>query len=279
MGKGARLRRERDEVVRGVQNHKEARREAAERGATEGKRRGCLFCRQSDGGFSSVEHILPESLGNKSIVLPTGVVCDRCNNGALANIDEALGGFFPIEMMKTWHGIPSKAGKLPAFKFDNGTMRCRSPGDLFLALDSAKGQPEAAVPSPPGQASFAFSASRRKDTNPRRLRNVQRALLKIAVEFSWLDLGEDVVLGPDFDHARERVLSSHHDGYLVYPEKVQPREEIEVRYLPAKRSSDGHPLVGVGASFWGIPLFTDSLFAEPQRELPPGWNLHRFAAV
>jgi hypothetical protein len=279
MGKGARLRRERGEVVSVAAAHKEARRKAAERGAAEGEQRGCLFCRQSDGGFSSAEHILPESLGNKTVVLPAGVVCDRCNNGTLANIDEALGGFLPIEMMKTWQGIPSKAGKLPEFKFDNGTMRCRAPGDLFLALDSAKGQPGAPPPTPPSQASFAFSASRRKDTNPRRLRNVQRALLKMAVEFAWLDLGEEVALGPDFDPARERVLSSHHGGYLIYPEKVLPREEIEIQYMPAKRSSDGHPLVGVGASFWGIPIFTDSLFSEPQREFPSGWNVHRFAAV
>jgi hypothetical protein len=278
MGKGTRLRLERTEAARATQAQRDARREAAKQGAEEGRRRGCLFCRQSNGGFTSVEHILPESLGNKDVVLPVGVVCDRCNNGVLASIDQALGGFLPIEMMKTWHGIPSKSGKLPEFKFDNGSMRCRRPGDLFLMLDSAKGQPEAPTP-PAGQASFAFSAARRRDTTPRRLRDVQRALLKMAVEFAWLDLGEDQALGSSFDHARERVLSSGHGGYIVYPEKVQPREEIEVQYMPAKRTSDGHPLVGVAASFWGIPIFTDSLFSEPQRELPPGWNVHRFSSV
>src|ERR1700755_1925849 len=73
--------------------------------AEEGRARGCLICRRSDGGFSSVEHILPESIGNTEKILPVGVVCDRCNHGPLSQIDRALGGFLPIEMMRTWHGI------------------------------------------------------------------------------------------------------------------------------------------------------------------------------
>jgi hypothetical protein len=40
------------------------RAEARVKGAAEGKRRGCLFCRQTDAPFDSVEPIFPESLGN-----------------------------------------------------------------------------------------------------------------------------------------------------------------------------------------------------------------------
>jgi hypothetical protein len=39
----------------------------------------CIFCK-SDGPFTSVEHIIPHSLGNDLIVLPKGCVCDKCNN-------------------------------------------------------------------------------------------------------------------------------------------------------------------------------------------------------
>lgn len=38
---------------------------------------GCIFCRRHDGGFTSREHVFPESLGNEEVVLPRGVVCDR----------------------------------------------------------------------------------------------------------------------------------------------------------------------------------------------------------
>lgn len=271
MSKGRRLRDSRH-LARA-----EARRTKAE-GAEEGRTRGCLICRCVDGGFTSVEHILPESIGNKTEVLPVGVVCDRCNNGVLSRLDQALGGFIPIEMMRTWHGIPSKSGGLPTFKFDNGTMRCRAPDDLFLLLDSARGQPPAPKP-PPGQASWAFSASRRKDTTPRRLRDVQRALLKMVVEFAWIDLGEAEALSAKFDHVREKVLGATHEGYLVFPDRIKPKEEIEVQYEERSRVSDGHPVFGVVASFWGFPIFTDTLFSEPQREMPSGWLVHRFAAA
>lgn len=39
----------------------------------------CIFC-QGTGPFSSVEHIVPHSLGNDILVLATGWVCDSCNN-------------------------------------------------------------------------------------------------------------------------------------------------------------------------------------------------------
>ena len=50
---------------------------------------GCLFCRQRDGGFSSEEHIFPESLIGDADRLPKGLVCDRCNHGPLSQLDEA----------------------------------------------------------------------------------------------------------------------------------------------------------------------------------------------
>lgn len=39
----------------------------------------CIFCSEN-GPFSSVEHIIPESLGNDLVVLGKGWVCDNCNN-------------------------------------------------------------------------------------------------------------------------------------------------------------------------------------------------------
>ena len=40
----------------------------------------CLFCKQDSSNTKSVEHIIPESLGNKTLILPRGYVCDKCNN-------------------------------------------------------------------------------------------------------------------------------------------------------------------------------------------------------
>jgi hypothetical protein len=39
--------------------------------------RGCIFCRRHDGGFTRREHVFPESLGNETVILEPGIVCDR----------------------------------------------------------------------------------------------------------------------------------------------------------------------------------------------------------
>jgi hypothetical protein len=39
----------------------------------------CLFCLGQKNTFQKIEHIIPESLGNKVYLLPKGVVYDKCN--------------------------------------------------------------------------------------------------------------------------------------------------------------------------------------------------------
>ncbi len=120
------------------------------------RRRGCLFCRRSDGGFTSVEHIFPESLGNKELLLPAGVVCDRCNNQVLSPLDNALRQFPLVAMMRTMYGIQSKSGKQPTFTFDNGSLSSIRPGELDLNLASKKWHKEG-LPAPPGYTSWSFT--------------------------------------------------------------------------------------------------------------------------
>ncbi len=40
----------------------------------------CIFCKGDSNQSRSVEHIIPEALGNIEHVLPRGIVCDTCNN-------------------------------------------------------------------------------------------------------------------------------------------------------------------------------------------------------
>lgn len=40
----------------------------------------CIFCGEDSSYSKSVEHIIPESFGNKTAILPKGIVCDKCNN-------------------------------------------------------------------------------------------------------------------------------------------------------------------------------------------------------
>lgn len=40
----------------------------------------CIFCNQDSTESKSIEHIIPESLGNDELILDKGIVCDKCNN-------------------------------------------------------------------------------------------------------------------------------------------------------------------------------------------------------
>jgi hypothetical protein len=271
MGKASRQKRERREAEESERETlgrvAAARRASAQRGAAEGRRRGCLFCRQSDGGFTSEEHIFPESLGNKEKVLSVGVVCDRCNHEVCAPLDEALCDFSPTAMMRTMHGIPSKSGKMPSFKFDNGSLHCERPGELSLNLDSGRWHRDG-LPAPPGHVGWSFT-SKRQDMTPKRLSKVHRALVKMALEYAWLDHGEERVLSSEFDRERAIVMEGGHRGYLLLPKDGYPDERtVTFTYESRRRVSDGHPLMGMSAGFWGIYMLSDTLFPEPSADIP-----------
>lgn len=50
----------------------------------------CIFCHNDSSTSKSAEHIIPESLGNKEYILPTGYVCDTCNNYFSIKIERDL---------------------------------------------------------------------------------------------------------------------------------------------------------------------------------------------
>jgi hypothetical protein len=86
------------------------------------------------GPFTSQEHVVPEGLGNKHLVLPMGVVCDPCNNGPLSALDGESLNFPPVAMMRTIRGVPTKQGRLPpAARFANASVRRVGPEIVFEA--------------------------------------------------------------------------------------------------------------------------------------------------
>lgn len=50
----------------------------------------CIFCHKDSSLSTSVEHIIPESLGNKHHIIPRGYVCDECNNYFGKKIEQVL---------------------------------------------------------------------------------------------------------------------------------------------------------------------------------------------
>jgi len=73
----------------------------------------CIFCKKESSSSKSVEHIIPESLGNKEHVLPCGVVCDSCNNYFSRMVEKPFLDSLYFRYQRFSKAIPSKKGRIP----------------------------------------------------------------------------------------------------------------------------------------------------------------------
>ena len=71
----------------------------------------CIFCHKDSTASNSVEHIIPESLGNKQHILPKGYVCDECNNYFAVKIERELLNQPYFKSMRSRNEILTKNGK------------------------------------------------------------------------------------------------------------------------------------------------------------------------
>lgn len=76
----------------------------------------CLFCKQDSSNTKSVEHIIPESLGNKTMILPCGYVCDKCNNYFAIKVEKPFMELPEIRQLRFQEMIPNKKNKIPKMK-------------------------------------------------------------------------------------------------------------------------------------------------------------------
>lgn len=245
-------------------------REKRER-AAEGEQRGCLMCRRGDGGFLSDEHPVPESMGNTEVVLPNGIVCDRCNGGPLSDLDKQLCDFFPVKMRRTMLGINSKAGKVPITRFATGSLRNDGltpdgQAALFFQVNSANDKTTLYEKSRVGQqVELGMSVKGGRPLTPRYASELARSLLKCAFECSWLDHGA-MMLESRFDHIRAAILGEPYSGLLAMRRKGDP-SDTDVRISYDFRQDEAGDAMWVYGSFFGIRMFTDSRLAEPVNEL------------
>lgn len=73
----------------------------------------CIFCKKDASGLKSVEHIIPESLGNEKFILEKGMVCDKCNNYIAVKIEQPLLEHPYFKQYRHELSIGNKRGKIP----------------------------------------------------------------------------------------------------------------------------------------------------------------------
>ena len=233
-----------------------------------GGERGCLFCRASDGGFTSLEHVVAEALANVQAVLPVGVVCDRCNNGPLSELDQTVSDFFPLRIARTMWGVPGKSGTIPETRLSTGTLRNLGANELAIELNRAADRTTIQETGRDGdrvELQLNWTGGRRMTA--RYASDLSRALLKSALEFAWIDHGL-ATLDADYDHLRRAVLGDAREGFLLVGHHGDPNHRgLALRYWLQHDSAGLH--VYTEAKFHGVTLATDSRLAWPVGVEPP----------
>lgn len=79
----------------------------------------CIFCKEV-GRFSTIEHIIPESLGNDEDFL-CGLVCDDCQNYLGREIEKPALEKTNIGFWRIFLGIRNKKGELPSIDWRTST--------------------------------------------------------------------------------------------------------------------------------------------------------------
>jgi hypothetical protein len=78
----------------------------------------CILCNSKNTKFSSIEHIVPQSLGNNLLILEKGWVCDTCNNICSAFESKAMNNS-NLGMERVMLGVVTKKGKLARSQYAN----------------------------------------------------------------------------------------------------------------------------------------------------------------
>lgn len=239
---------------------------------------GCLFCRRDDGGFTSLEHIFAEALGNTEHVLDRGVVCDRCNNGQLAAIDGALVNFPPIAMRRTVLRIRGKRGTLPTSRWRNATLTAPSAGQIILdERDEDRPVPAAWKRTGANSARMTLTTAKIRGTT---YAKVTRSIWKSALEFIYVDHGPDEAFAAKYDEVRGMVcgqVPAH--GVLLLAREGEPnRTDVTLSYQPTV-GTDDRERVFISAWYYGIGFVTELLvreLAEPREVVEPLANVYIF---
>jgi hypothetical protein len=188
----------------------------------------CIYCLEKSAPFNSVEHIIPEALGNEDLILPRGYVCDRCNNGVLAQLDNFLLDFEPISFLRVIYSPYTKAGKLPNASYQNISIRKTDPRNVVLTAKDKSGWLENLNEMDDGQISFSINIKGKK-FDPKM---IGRALYKIALGMVAYDQGAEVACDPKFDTARAFILKGQNfQNNLLILGNSKPKPEITVEHL------------------------------------------------
>ncbi len=203
----------------------------------------CIFCKANSDGCVSVEHILPESLGNTEHVLPRGWVCDACNNYMACKVEKPFLDSDYGRNSRFSMRVPNKRGRVPSTFGLHAQSRTKvelfyAPDDGGLSIGAAAGEDESQwvasvqsqihgtlyIPTPDAPASDYTTS---------------RFIAKLATEvlaYKWRDISgwnDEIVDKPELEELRRYVrIGAPNFIWPIHIRRIYAQEFqfIDVRY-------------------------------------------------
>lgn len=230
----------------------------------------CIFCKSPSDRSKSVEHIIPESLGNDDHVLPTGWVCDSCNNYLSRKVEAPFMNSEYGKRARFEMKIPSRRRRIPivsGFHPQSRTMVNLLHDGVGLSFFAAEGEDEAAFINTLRSQSHG-SLWIPSSGDPELTYEIARFVGMIALEilaYRCLDItgwNDELVDKPELDELRDYVRRGR-PGFIwpvhlrrIYPaahefsDEIDPEfqvlHEFDLLFIPSKDSTES------GGEFYAV---------------------------
>jgi HNH endonuclease len=216
----------------------------------------CLFCKGNSTNSKSVEHIIPESLGNKEHILPKGIVCDKCNQYFAIKLEKPLLEKPYFRNARSRNIVESKKNNIPlgdAFVFGRDMDKVQfgfEDGKNFVVFENEEVFSKVLSK---GKGSFIIQMNDEPEKDDL---IISRFLAKCALEFLatyikddfWLD---EIINKKELDQLRnyarygtgkfwkysQRRIYNEEDRFIdhiYHPEPYEILHEIEFLYLESQ---------------------------------------------
>lgn len=184
----------------------------------------CLFCRNKNNTFQNIEHIIPESLGNKVYVLPPGIVCDKCNQ-YFSKLENYFCHHHLSSAKKLLYLDKTKKGKPPSLPLQKGELRKEQNGRIKFKQSILQGK-EAE------QLSIIFYANEViiKGSWPlpeTYSEKISRFLAKCGIETLYLKEGK-LAYEKEFDFVRQYARYGGKNDFIPFLWGKQTQRNIEL---------------------------------------------------
>lgn len=177
----------------------------------------CIYCLKTDQSFTSEEHVIPYALGNHSIILPRGYVCDKCNSTILSELDSAVHNFPLLKPMSVLVSDElTRRGKYHSASMENVSLIRTAPNSVNLFSQSKQSsvfrKSDDGIIH--GQTTINICASKKQ------IGTFKRGLVKIALGLVAFYAGHEIAIT---------------DEYAIYRKYIQGNKYVKVHlYLPSR---------------------------------------------